>query len=111
MEKLVKRAKPFLDEKLKSKLRIKALYSALEPPATDLEISKFFELNDNAIFNVTNDYFAYRTSKLPALKEGLLLTRDGQELMEILAFYHKILKYCKPQIKLGWQKPAICSEN
>lgn len=116
MERLLKRAKPFLDEKIKAKLRFAALKSTLELATTDLDQSKFFEAHDYSIYAVSVEYFAYKISKIKLKimdKPSILSNKDniyGREIMDILEIIDmlcKLLKNCKTKIKQGWQRRGI----
>jgi hypothetical protein len=112
MERLMKRAKPFLDDKLKVNKRFLALKSVLEVATTDSDMSKFFEQHDYSIYVVCIDYFGYRTMKIKQKhiatsifsdKDSLHI-KDITDVIEIIEMVHKLVKFCKVKVKQGWQR-------
>nr|KAJ3423046.1 hypothetical protein HK105_003872 [Polyrhizophydium stewartii] len=102
VEKLLRRARPFLDEKQKPKQRLKSLVSFLEgAPVADQ--ARFFQEHDNAVFAVALDCFSYRVSRIAEKQDRERLfshvNKDVIDLFETLGIFAKTLKFCKARIR------------
>ena len=104
-EKLLKRLKPLLDEKLKTKQRLKGLQAFLEI-STDEENLKYFSDYAEDIFAVVFDSIASKISKIRE-KIHNATTRDSLMLFELLDIFYLVAKNCVLKINTGWQRPNI----
>ncbi|KAL2913609.1 hypothetical protein HK105_206911 [Polyrhizophydium stewartii] len=113
VEKLLRRARPFLDEKQKPKQRLKSLVSFLEgAPVADQ--ARFFQEHDNAVFAVALDCFSYRVSRIAEKQDRERLfshvNKDVIDLFETLGIFAKTLKFCKARI-LGILEVLLATGN
>jgi hypothetical protein len=108
VEKLLKKTKPFFDEKSKPKTRLFALSAFLEAAQGDSAIQqRFFAENCTTVFGVLWDAFWHQTDKIRALKDK---TKDGREMMDffkIVGVFRSLLIYCKWQISQGWERDKM----
>ncbi|RKO89859.1 hypothetical protein BDK51DRAFT_50230 [Blyttiomyces helicus] len=132
LEKLWKRAKPFLDEKLKSKQRLNSLFNFMEN-ASDADQNKFFQENDFQIYSVMYDAFSHQVEKIRcalidafgiACGNGVFFASRGQarekadkvvsltgkevgDLIKILGVLKKVFIFMPERINNGWQRRSI----
>ena len=114
LERMMKRAKPFLDDKQTPKLRMVALRSVLELGTMDIDTAKFFELHDTVILQVSLDYFAYRASKMTKATSILsgagresMHSKEAVELVDVIELVHRTMTQCREKMRSGWQRDAI----
>lgn len=111
-EKLFKRFKPLLDDKLKLKQRLRALQSFLGLVKTDLEIStepdeqKVFQENEEAIFSVFHEALIYRRDKIKE-RVANIISKDATNLFELMDIFGKIMKFSFQKVNEGWNRVKI----
>ncbi|KAI8926778.1 hypothetical protein BC831DRAFT_211576 [Entophlyctis helioformis] len=107
-ERLFKKAKPFLDEKLKPKQRLKSLVTFLES-STEPDQVKFFQEHDYTIYTVMFECFSYRVSRIREKAERTFsaANKDVADLMETLGIFARVLKHSKSKLRQGWQARSI----
>ncbi|KAJ3023285.1 Ral GTPase-activating protein subunit alpha-2 [Thoreauomyces humboldtii] len=110
LEKLLKRAKPFLDEKLKAKQRLNSLYSFMEN-STEQDQTKFYEEHDYQIYQVMFDCFTHQVEKIKSReKPDKPLTVTGKEVTDLFRILHilkRIAVLLPLKIRSGWQRRSI----
>ncbi|OAJ40951.1 hypothetical protein BDEG_24625 [Batrachochytrium dendrobatidis JEL423] len=108
-ERLLKKVKPFLDEKQKAKLRIKSLLVFLEG-ATESDQKQFFQEHGHTIYNVTLEYLFYRIARITEKTERTYTptSKDVVDLHEIFTVLSKIIQLISFNPLPSW---ATCSLN
>ncbi|KAI9102859.1 hypothetical protein DFS34DRAFT_647416 [Phlyctochytrium arcticum] len=110
MEKLLKRAKPFLDEKLKAKQRLSSLWNFLDN-TSEPDQCKFFQDHDFQVFNVFHECFSHQVDKIKAReKPDKLLSVNSKEvvdLMRVLQILRKVFVFLPERMRYGWQRKSI----
>ncbi|CAI2173211.1 18255_t:CDS:10, partial [Funneliformis geosporum] len=96
MEKLLKKAKVFLDQKQKPKARIASLWSVLDV-ANELDQAQFFQQNSEDVFDVVYNSFVNQVDKI---KQFLNLNKT-------LFLLRKIFLFLPDKIRVGWQRKQI----
>ncbi|KXS13439.1 hypothetical protein M427DRAFT_366793 [Gonapodya prolifera JEL478] len=122
LEKLLKKAKPFFDEKLKPKARLQALFSFLEAAqaARDTESQRrFFEDYDTTVYSVMSDAFWHQVEKIRGLVQkspekppfvGTKGEKDSKEvadLLKILNVLRTLLLYSAEKFQKGWMRGSV----
>ncbi|KAJ3038843.1 Ral GTPase-activating protein subunit alpha-2 [Rhizophlyctis rosea] len=110
MEKLLKRARPFLDDKNKSKVRLAALQHFIEG-ATEQDEAKFFQEHDYQIYTVVYESFIHQTEKVRAHYKPDKGFQPSQKevavLFEILEILQKIFRHMGEKMRSGWQRRSV----
>ncbi|KAI8823426.1 uncharacterized protein EV422DRAFT_354579 [Fimicolochytrium jonesii] len=109
-ERLLKRAKPFLDEKLKAKQRLTALSSFVENSNVQ-EQQKFFHEHDYQIYTVMFDCFTHQVDKIKTRekpdKPVSINSKEVADLLRSLQILKKIIVYLPEKMRAGWQRRSI----
>ncbi|KNC97790.1 uncharacterized protein SPPG_06786 [Spizellomyces punctatus DAOM BR117] len=110
MEKLLKRAKPFLDEKLKAKQRLSSLWNFLDN-ANEQDQCKFFQEHDYPVYTVMYDCFSHQVDKIKSREKPEkplpVTSKEVNDLMRILQILRKIFAYLPEKMRSGWQRRSI----
>ncbi|KAJ3049146.1 Ral GTPase-activating protein subunit alpha-2 [Rhizophlyctis rosea] len=110
MEKLLKRAKPFLDDKNKSKVRLAALLHFSEG-ATEQDEAKFFQEHDYHVYTVVYESFVHQIEKVRAHykpEKGFQpAQKEVADLFKVIELLQKIFKHMGEKMRTGWQRRSI----
>ncbi|KAJ3175950.1 Ral GTPase-activating protein subunit alpha-2 [Geranomyces variabilis] len=109
-EKLLKRAKPFLDEKLKAKQRLASLYSFMEN-STEQDQAKFFRDHDYQIYSVMFDVFTHQVDKIKSREKPdkplAITSKEVGDLYRSLHILKRITTFLPEKMRTGWQRRSI----
>ncbi|KAG0225651.1 Ral GTPase-activating protein subunit alpha-1 [Actinomortierella wolfii] len=108
LEKALKKAKIFLDERAKPKARATSLWSFLDVTFEHDQV-RFFQDHAEQVFTVTHDTFWHQVGKLKQKNERSL-TLQSKEVTSIqknLLILRLIFLYLPERIKNGWHRRAI----
>ncbi|CAG8520853.1 1490_t:CDS:10, partial [Gigaspora rosea] len=108
MEKLLKKAKIFLDQKQKSKARIASLWSFIDV-TNELDQAQFFQEHAEDVFDVVYKSFMGQVEKIKQ-KPDRPLTFSSKEFLNInktLLLLRKIFLFLPDKIRVGWQRRQI----
>ncbi|KAJ1343253.1 hypothetical protein BSLG_002279 [Batrachochytrium salamandrivorans] len=108
LERLLKKAKPFLDEKQKAKSRLKSLVTFLEG-TTEPDHIRFFQDHGRTIYNLVLECLAYRVSRICEKVERTYSStnKDTIDLLEILSVLGKYINCVDSKALLEWTAPSI----
>ncbi|KAI8999195.1 hypothetical protein BC832DRAFT_594874 [Gaertneriomyces semiglobifer] len=109
MDRLWKRAKPFLDEKLKLKQRLNTFYMFIEN-TTDQEQIAFFQEHSLQVYTVMYDCWTRQVEKIKTRekqRQFSIASKEVVDLLRILTILRKILLYLPDKIRDGWQRRSI----
>ncbi|KAI8805850.1 hypothetical protein BJ742DRAFT_901477 [Cladochytrium replicatum] len=110
-EKLLRKLRPFLDDKIKNKQRMVALFNFLES-ANEKEQAKFFQEHDYQAYTVIYDSFAAQVEKIKAKdvkgdKQLSISAKEMVELFKILGVVRKVFVFLPEKLRNGWQRRSI----
>ncbi|KAJ3145195.1 Ral GTPase-activating protein subunit alpha-1 [Geranomyces variabilis] len=109
-EKLLKRAKPFLDEKLKAKQRLASLYSFMEN-SSEQEQAKFFRDHDYQIYSVMFDVFTHQVDKIKSREKPdkplAITSKEVGDLYRSLHILKRMTTFLPEKMRTGWQRRSI----
>ncbi|KAJ3417071.1 Ral GTPase-activating protein subunit alpha-2 [Chytridiales sp. JEL 0842] len=103
-EKLLKKAKLFLDEKQKTKNRLQSLYSFLEAANLN-DQCKFFGDYDTHVATVLNDAIGHQFEKIRE-RQSQPSGKEVQELSKMLSVLGKVFLFLPDKVRQGWTKSS-----
>ncbi|KAF9987563.1 Ral GTPase-activating protein subunit alpha-2 [Mortierella antarctica] len=110
IEKALKKAKVFLDEKAKSKARAASLWAFLDV-AFEFDQAKFFQDHADQVFAVTHDSFWHQVDKFKQKpdRNNSLQSKEVVAVQKTLLLLRLIFLYLPDRMKSGWHKGAIAN--
>ncbi|KAL1925039.1 uncharacterized protein VTP21DRAFT_4693 [Calcarisporiella thermophila] len=110
LEKLLKRAKPFFDERQKHRARLASLWNFIHA-SNALDQANFFLEHAERIFNVIHNTFIHQVEKIKKGKDRptSFTSKDMIQLSRCLFLLRKVFIYCPELIRTGWQSESITS--
>ncbi|CAG8501724.1 8669_t:CDS:10 [Funneliformis caledonium] len=108
MEKLLKKAKIFLDIKQRPKARIASLWSVIDV-ANELDQAQFFQQNSGDVFDVVYSSFMSQVDKIKQKPDRStpFTSKEFLNLNKILLLLRKIFLFLPDKIRVGWQRKQI----
>ncbi|CAO3569063.1 unnamed protein product [Mortierella alpina] len=110
IEKALKKAKVFLDEKAKPKARAASLWAFLDV-AFEFDQAKFFQDHADQVFAVTHDSFWHQVDKFKQKpdRNNSLQSKEVVAVQKTLLLLRLIFLYLPDRMKSGWHKGAIAN--
>ncbi|ORX82164.1 hypothetical protein K493DRAFT_92663 [Basidiobolus meristosporus CBS 931.73] len=108
LEKLLKKAKPFFDERNKPRLRLLALWNLLDL-ADDLDQAVFFQEHADKIYSAIYNSFITQADKIRKRSERptSFNSKDMVTLIKILMLLRKLFLLLPDRIRDGWHQDEI----
>ncbi|KAK9718834.1 hypothetical protein K7432_005190 [Basidiobolus ranarum] len=108
LEKLLKKAKPFFDERTKPRLRLLALWNLLDL-ADDLDQAVFFQEHAEKIYSAIYNSFITQADKIRKRSERptSFNSKDMATLVKILMLLRKLFLLLPDKIREGWHQNGI----
>ncbi|RIA87709.1 hypothetical protein C1645_776672 [Glomus cerebriforme] len=108
MEKLLKKAKIFLDQKQSPKARITSLWS-FTGVASEFDQAQFFQQNEEDIFDVVHKSFMSQVDKIKQKPDRSMsfTSKEFLNLNKTLLLLRKIFLFLPDRIRDGWQRKQI----
>ncbi|CAB4411161.1 unnamed protein product [Rhizophagus irregularis] len=109
-EKLLKKAKIFLDAKQRPKARIASLWSFTDF-TSEFDQAQFFQQNAEDVFDVIYKSFMNQVDKIKQKTDrpSSFTSKEFLNLNKILLLLRKIFLFVPDRIRLGWQKKQIAN--
>ncbi|KAF9436275.1 Ral GTPase-activating protein subunit alpha-2 [Entomortierella beljakovae] len=110
IEKALKKAKVFLDEKAKPKARAASLWSFLDV-TFELDQARFFQEHADQVFAVTHDSFWHQIDKFKQKpdRNNALQSKEVISVQKTLLLLRLIFLYLPDRMKNGWHKRPIAN--
>ncbi|GBB96125.1 hypothetical protein RclHR1_02690010 [Rhizophagus clarus] len=110
MEKLLKKAKIFLDVKQRPKARIASLWSFIDV-TSEFDQAQFFQQNAEEVFDVVYKSFMCQVDKIKQKSDrpSSFTSKEFLNLNKILLLLRKIFLFIPDRIRGGWQKKHIAN--
>ncbi|KAG0207363.1 Ral GTPase-activating protein subunit alpha-2 [Mortierella sp. GBA30] len=111
IEKALKKAKVFLDEKAKPKARAASLWSFLEDAAFEFDQAKFFQDHADQVFAVIHDSFWHQIDKFKQKpdRNNTMQSKDVAAVQKTLLLLRLIFLYLPDRMKSGWHRRSIAN--
>ncbi|KAF9110043.1 Ral GTPase-activating protein subunit alpha-2 [Mortierella sp. AM989] len=111
IEKALKKAKVFLDEKAKPKARAASLWAFLADVTFELDQAKFFQEHADQVFLVTHDSFWHQIDKFKQKpdRNNALQSKEVVAVQKTLLLLRLIFLYLPDRMKNGWHKQPIAN--
>ncbi|KAI1298893.1 Ral GTPase-activating protein subunit alpha-2 [Mortierella claussenii] len=110
IEKALKKAKVFLDEKAKPKARAASLWSFLDI-TFEFDQAKFFQEHADQVFSVTHDAFWHQIDKFKQKpdRNNALQSKEVIAVQKSLLLLRLIFLYLPDRMKNGWHRRPIAN--
>ncbi|KAF9193953.1 Ral GTPase-activating protein subunit alpha-2 [Haplosporangium sp. Z 767] len=110
IEKALKKAKGFLDEKAKPKARAASLWSFIDG-TFEFDQAKFFQDHADQVFAVTRDAFWHQIEKFKQKpdRNNSLQSKEVIAVQKTLLLLRLIFLYLPDRMKNGWHKQSIAN--
>ncbi|KAG0300073.1 Ral GTPase-activating protein subunit alpha-1, partial [Linnemannia gamsii] len=110
IEKALKKAKVFLDEKAKAKARAASLWTFLDV-TFEFDQAKFFQEHADQVFAVTHDSFWHQIEKFKQKpdRNNALQSKEVLAIQKTLLLLRLIFLYLPDRMKNGWHRRPIAN--
>ncbi|KAG0368288.1 Ral GTPase-activating protein subunit alpha-2 [Gamsiella multidivaricata] len=110
VEKALKKAKVFLDEKAKPKARANSLWAFIDV-TFEFDQAKFFQEHADQVFTVTHDSFWHQVDKfkLKPDRNNALQSKEVLAVQKTLLLLRLIFLYLPDRMKNGWHRRPIAN--